>query len=172
MIERVFRERWGRVLASMVGCVGDFDLAEESTREAFAIALRLPERLRHAARRFGSVALHKLEHMVDEIAGWQAKQPSGIRYGRVQALRQMLEAAVRWGYMRTNPAKLAGRNRQPAPGPVRAFTRAELDAIAVELSPAYAPLPAFAAATGLRPEEWQALERHDRAAERTRTEGE
>ena len=38
MIERVFREQWGRVLASMVGLVGDFDLAEESTQEAFAIA--------------------------------------------------------------------------------------------------------------------------------------
>ena len=42
MIERVFRERWRRVLASLVGNVGDFDLAEESTQEAFAIALRLP----------------------------------------------------------------------------------------------------------------------------------
>ena len=42
LIERVFRERWRRVLASMVGYVGDFDLAEESTQEAFAIALRLP----------------------------------------------------------------------------------------------------------------------------------
>ena len=42
MIERVFRERWRRVLASLVGYVGDFDLAEESTQEAFAIALRLP----------------------------------------------------------------------------------------------------------------------------------
>jgi len=42
LIERLFRERWGRVLASIVGNVGDFDLAEESTQEAFAIALRLP----------------------------------------------------------------------------------------------------------------------------------
>jgi RNA polymerase sigma-70 factor, ECF subfamily len=38
LIDRVFREQWGRVLASMVGYVGDFDLAEESTQEAFAIA--------------------------------------------------------------------------------------------------------------------------------------
>jgi hypothetical protein len=31
-----------------------------------------------------------------------------------------------------------------------------VDAISDELSPAFAPLPTFAAATGLRPEEWQA----------------
>ena len=44
---------------------------------------------------------------------------------------------------------------------MRVFNRDELDAIAAELPPIYRPLPAFAAATGLRPEEWQALERRD-----------
>ena len=68
---------------------------------------------------------------------------------------------MRWGYMGRNPAKLAGPNRQPPPRPVRPFDRAELDAIAAELAPSYRPLPIFAAATGLRPEEWQALERRD-----------
>jgi integrase len=99
--------------------------------------------------------------MTNEIAGWQSKLSDGSRYGIVSALRQTLEAAVRWGYMTRNPAKLAGRNRQPAPRGVRTFSRVELDAIAAELSPMYAPLPIFAAATGLRPEEWQALERRD-----------
>ena len=42
MIEGVSRERWRRALASLVGYVGDFDLAEESTQKAFAITLRLP----------------------------------------------------------------------------------------------------------------------------------
>jgi integrase len=121
----------------------------------------LTERLRHAERDFGAVSLRDLERMAAEIAGWQARQPEGARYGRTSALRQALDAAVRWGYMAQNPAKLAGRNRQPAPRTVRAFTRAEVDAIASELAPMYAPLPAFAAATGLRPEEWQALERSD-----------
>ncbi|MEO3795524.1 sigma-70 family RNA polymerase sigma factor [Nonomuraea sp. B10E15] len=38
MLEEVFREQWGRVLASLVGFLGDFDRAEEAAQEAFAIA--------------------------------------------------------------------------------------------------------------------------------------
>jgi RNA polymerase sigma-70 factor, ECF subfamily len=38
LVEQVFREEWGRVLASLVGFLGDFDLAEDATQEAFAIA--------------------------------------------------------------------------------------------------------------------------------------
>ena len=37
-VEQVFREEWGRVLATLVGFLGDFDLAEEAAQEAFAIA--------------------------------------------------------------------------------------------------------------------------------------
>ena len=37
-LERVFREEWGRVLATLIGFLGDFDLAEEAAQEAFAIA--------------------------------------------------------------------------------------------------------------------------------------
>lgn len=39
MIDQVFRDEWGRVLASLVGLLGDFDLAEEATQEAFALAV-------------------------------------------------------------------------------------------------------------------------------------
>jgi RNA polymerase sigma-70 factor (ECF subfamily) len=34
----VFRDEWGRVLAHLVGFLGDFDLAEEAVQEAFAVA--------------------------------------------------------------------------------------------------------------------------------------
>ena len=34
----VFREQWGRVLATLIGLLGDFDLAEEAAQDAFAIA--------------------------------------------------------------------------------------------------------------------------------------
>ncbi len=37
-LEQVFRDEWGRVLASLIGFLGDFDVAEEATQEAFAIA--------------------------------------------------------------------------------------------------------------------------------------
>jgi RNA polymerase sigma-70 factor, ECF subfamily len=37
--EQVFRDEWGRVVASLVSFLGDFDLAEDAAQEAFAIAV-------------------------------------------------------------------------------------------------------------------------------------
>jgi RNA polymerase sigma-70 factor (ECF subfamily) len=37
-LDGVFREQWGRVVATLIGFLGDFDLAEEAAQEAFAIA--------------------------------------------------------------------------------------------------------------------------------------
>ena len=37
-LERVFRDEWGRVLASLIGFLGSFELAEEAAQEAFATA--------------------------------------------------------------------------------------------------------------------------------------
>ena len=37
-LDQVFRDQWGRVLAALIGYLGDFDLAEEAAQEAFAIA--------------------------------------------------------------------------------------------------------------------------------------
>ena len=38
MLDSVFRRHWGRVVASLVGYLGDFELAEDAAQEAFAIA--------------------------------------------------------------------------------------------------------------------------------------
>jgi RNA polymerase sigma-70 factor (ECF subfamily) len=37
-LDQVFRDEWGRVLAALIGLLGDFDLAEEAAQEAFAAA--------------------------------------------------------------------------------------------------------------------------------------
>ena len=37
-LEQAFRDYWGRVLAALIGFLGDFNLAEEAAQEAFAIA--------------------------------------------------------------------------------------------------------------------------------------
>ena len=38
-VETVYRAEWGRILATLIGLFGDFDLAEESAQEAFAAAV-------------------------------------------------------------------------------------------------------------------------------------
>src|SRR3954462_10308215 len=38
VLDAVFRGQWGRVLATLVGILGDLELAEDAAAEAFAIA--------------------------------------------------------------------------------------------------------------------------------------
>src|ERR1700722_18446160 len=38
-VEAVYRSDWGRVVATLIGLIGDFDLAEEAGQEAFAAAV-------------------------------------------------------------------------------------------------------------------------------------
>ena len=38
ILEQTFRDEWGRVVAALIGFLGDFDVAEEAAQEAFAIA--------------------------------------------------------------------------------------------------------------------------------------
>jgi integrase len=88
--------------------------------------------------------------------------PEGRRFEATQALRQVLNRAVEWGLIDTNPAKRGIRN-SPAPSreerPFESWQ--QIDAIAAKLGPVYGPMIVFAAATGLRPSELFGLERHD-----------
>lgn len=120
----------------------------------------LTDRMRQANRTFGDVRLRDLERKAPEIAAWRSTLSAGSRRDITQALRQVLEQAVRWGAMTRNPAKLAGPNPQPKRKEVVPFTHDELELLAAELGP-WEPMMRFAAATGLRPSEYVALERRN-----------
>src|SRR2546425_5988600 len=38
-VDAVYRSDWGRIVATLIPIVGDFDLAEEAAQEAFAVAV-------------------------------------------------------------------------------------------------------------------------------------
>jgi RNA polymerase sigma-70 factor (ECF subfamily) len=38
-VDELYRSEWGRIVASLIGLIGDFDLAEESAQEAFTAAV-------------------------------------------------------------------------------------------------------------------------------------
>lgn len=98
----------------------------------------------------------------EEIAAWRIALSPGYRFDATQALRQVLARAVVWGMIDGNPAKLGVDNPSPRRREQRPFESwAELEAVAAHLSPRYQPMVLFAAATGLRPAEWLALEWRD-----------
>ena len=52
VIDGVYRSDWGRIVATLIRLVGDFDVAEEAAQEAFAAAVdqwRLPAFPNHRA---------------------------------------------------------------------------------------------------------------------------
>ena len=38
-LEQIYREEWGRIVATLIRLLGSFELAEEAAQEAFAVAL-------------------------------------------------------------------------------------------------------------------------------------
>jgi hypothetical protein len=77
----------------------------------------------------------------------------------MSALRQTFRAGVAYGYLSASP--ITWKNPQPSPRGIRVYTDAEITKLAKELGPTWGPMVRFAAATGLRPDEWARLERRD-----------
>jgi integrase len=121
----------------------------------------LNERLARPLRAYGDTPLADLERMGGTLADFRATVPERYAHDVMRALRQVFAAAVAWGYMTKNPAVAAGANPEPPPREIRVFTIAELDALEAELGEVYGPIVPFVAATGLRPQEWIALNRAD-----------
>ena len=116
--------------------------------------------LEHAVAVFGGDRLTELHP--EEIAAWRMTIRSGYRFEATQALRQVLARAVVWGMLDVNPAKQGVENPQRRRTEKRPFESwAELDALAERLGPRLGPMVIFAAATGMRPGEWVALEWRD-----------
>jgi integrase len=116
--------------------------------------------LAKAVRAFGERRLSELRSSA--IAAWRMTIPPGHRFEATQALRQVLTRAVSWGLLDVNPAKLGVENPQRRYAEKRPFESwEELYALADRLGPRYGPMVLFAAATGLRPGEWLALEHRD-----------
>jgi integrase len=121
---------------------------------------RMRTELTRATRVFGDVPVRQLDPAA--ISAWINTLPvaQSTRSQTIHSLRQVLRQGIGWGYMRENPAS-PDRVRVPegTRGEIRPFQDCgEVEAVADAIGPVYGPLVVFAAATGLRPEEWCALE--------------
>jgi integrase len=97
----------------------------------------------------------------NELGAWRMKLPEGSRHDVFRAFKQVLEQARRWRWIVENPAGEIknGNAKRTEFEPFASWD--EIEAIAGELDPRFAAIPIFTTGTGLRPEEWIALERRD-----------
>jgi integrase len=120
--------------------------------------------LRYSRDRFANVYVREL--LAEAIGAWLAQLPvaATTRKNALKAMRQVLNKGVTWRYLEHNPARDVempeedGDNKRPFEswGQVHAVA----DAIGTTWAP-YRSLVLFGCSTGLRPQEWQALQWQD-----------
>src|SRR6266511_4134037 len=76
----------------------------------------------------------------DEIGAWRTSLPEGHRFEATQALRQVLNRAVAWRILDSNPARAGVDNPRRQHPEKRPFEScAEVDELAEQLGPVYGP---------------------------------
>jgi integrase len=114
--------------------------------------------LGRATAAFGDVPIGQLDPAA--LAAWRRKLPEGSRHQTIKVLRQVLGAAVRWGWCERNAAQLVA-NPKARRGEIHPFESwQEVLVVAVELGRLGA-IAILGAGTGLRPEELFGLEWRD-----------
>jgi len=81
-LDEVFREQWGRVLATLVGHLGDIELAEDAAQEAFAIATERWPREGEPANPTGWLVATARNRAIDRIRRQQALTRKTEQLGR------------------------------------------------------------------------------------------
>jgi integrase len=124
-----------------------------------ATITKLTSQLRQAEVAFGDRHLDTLRP--DELAAWRKSLSAGSRHDVFRAFKQVLAQADRWGWIDANPSASV-KNPKPRRPEINPFESWEdIHAISAEMDPRFAVIPIFDAGTGLRPEEWIALQRSD-----------
>lgn len=134
--------------------LGDMYVDQHSASEARIANMGYMLKLAYAS--FGDVTLMDLTPQ--QIGRWRATLSEGTRHEALAAVKQVLKAAVDWGFLLRSPAASLS-NPRPKRREFAPFEDwDEVDALDAAMPEPYRGIAAFAVGTGLRPQEWTKLE--------------